>query len=219
MPIPLDELNRALVPRVLTPATTVAELLYLLAEQPEPRRCYAVVRVAADLYDMLALDDLREPLEPDGESALSLALGALPGLLRAAAPVRQDTIGLAAAERAQAATPRRRPVVLNADGAVLGVMASVLLGTSKARSKDAQSPTRYSIRQSHPQPVRGWPGRASRCHHRSRIYTDAFPMPASRDPSATRLARLLQPSTPARPSHPSCPAHALRPPDGRAAER
>ena len=89
MPIPLDELNRALVPRVLTPATTVAELLYLLAEQPEPRRCYAVVRVAADLYDVLALDDLREPLEPDGEVVLPLALGALPGLLRPAAPVHE----------------------------------------------------------------------------------------------------------------------------------
>ena len=61
-------------PRVLTPGTTVAELLYLFAEQPEPRRCYAVVRVGRDGYDVLALDDLREALEPLGEAALPLAL-------------------------------------------------------------------------------------------------------------------------------------------------
>src|SRR6266508_428864 len=95
MPIPLDELNRALIPRVLTPGTTVAELLYLFAEQPEPRRCYAVVRAGTDAYDVLALDDLGEALAPLGEAALPLALSALPGLLRPAAPVRYDQIGRA----------------------------------------------------------------------------------------------------------------------------
>ncbi|HEX9442382.1 MAG TPA: hypothetical protein VF909_22030, partial [Roseiflexaceae bacterium] len=74
MPIPLDDLNRALIPRVLTPAITIAELLYLFAEQPEPQRCFAVVRVGRDGYDVLALDDLREALESLGESALALAL-------------------------------------------------------------------------------------------------------------------------------------------------
>ena len=88
MPIPLDELNRVLIPRVLTPATTVAELLYLFAEQPEPRRCFAVVRVGRDEYDVLALDDLREITTERGELALPLALSALPGLLKPAAPVR-----------------------------------------------------------------------------------------------------------------------------------
>jgi hypothetical protein len=34
MPIPLESLERAVIPRVLTPATTVAELLYLFADQP-----------------------------------------------------------------------------------------------------------------------------------------------------------------------------------------
>src|SRR6266508_276991 len=131
MPIPLDELNRALIPRVLTPATTVAELLYLFAEQPEPRRCFAVVRVDRDAYDVLALDDLGEDLAPFGESALPLALSALSGLLRLAAPVRYDKIGADAARRAQAATPRRRLVVLDADGVVVGVMASTNLGASK----------------------------------------------------------------------------------------
>ena len=36
MPIPLDELNRTLIPRVLTTAATVAELLYLFAGAFEP---------------------------------------------------------------------------------------------------------------------------------------------------------------------------------------
>jgi hypothetical protein len=131
MPIPLDELNRALIPRVLTPGTTVAELLYLFAEQPEPRRCYAVVRVGRDEYDVLALDDLGDPVARRRESILTLALSALPGLLKPAAPVRYDKIGADAARRAQAATPRRRLVVLDADGVVLGVMASTNLGVPK----------------------------------------------------------------------------------------
>ena len=131
MPIPLDDLNRALIPRVLTPAITIAELLYLFAEQPEPQRCFAVVRVGRDGYDVLALDDLREALESLGESALALALSALRGLLRPAAPVHQDQIGLAAAKKLQHATPRRRLVVLDADGAVLGALVAIFMGTSK----------------------------------------------------------------------------------------
>jgi hypothetical protein len=71
MPIPLDELNRALIPRVLTPAATVAELLYLFAEQPEPRRCYVVVRVGRDEYDVLALDELGDPVARRRESILT----------------------------------------------------------------------------------------------------------------------------------------------------
>ncbi len=42
MPIPSEILIRTLVPRILTPATTVAELLYLFAEQPNPGFAYAV---------------------------------------------------------------------------------------------------------------------------------------------------------------------------------
>lgn len=122
MPIPIDSLERAIIPRVLTPATTVEELLYLFKEQPEPRRCYAVVRVSADAYDVLTLDDLCEVAWPQGNALLPMALGALPGLLKPAAPVRQDRIGEDAADRKKNAAPRRRLVVLDADGAVLGCL-------------------------------------------------------------------------------------------------
>jgi hypothetical protein len=134
MPIPPDILERALIPRVLTPATTVAELLYLLAEQPEPHRCYAVLRVAADAYDVLALDDLRELAEARGAALLPLPLGALVGLLRPAAPLYQARIGQAAAERKMHATPRRRIVVLDADGEVAGVMVTNPLAVPKGGS-------------------------------------------------------------------------------------
>jgi hypothetical protein len=89
------------------------------------------VRVGRDEYDVLVLDDLREITAERGELALPLALSALRGLLRPAASVRYDKIGADAARRAQAATPRRRLVVLDADGAVLGVMASTNLGVPK----------------------------------------------------------------------------------------
>ncbi len=134
MPIPPNILERALIPRVLSPATTVAELLYLFAEQPEPYRCYAVLRVAADAYDVLALDDLREFTDARGAALLPLPIGAVAGLLWPAAPLHQARIGEDAAKKTMHATPRRRIVVLDEDGEVAGVLVSNPLAVPKGAS-------------------------------------------------------------------------------------
>lgn len=134
MPIPFELLNRALIPRVLTPATTFAELLYLIAEQPEPYRYYAVIHIGLDAYDVLALDDLRELTEQRGTELLPLMLGAIPELLRAGEPVYQSRIGQARAEREMHARHRRRLVVLDDDGDVAGVMTATMLAVPKGGS-------------------------------------------------------------------------------------
>src|SRR5690349_22664084 len=115
MPIPAEEINRLIIPRVLTPTTTLAELLYLFAEQPNPRRCYAVVRVGTAGYDVLALDDLSQAFGAGDRSLLGLPLSRLTGLLRAVAPVRQNKVGKSRAQQLQSASPRRRLVVLDAN--------------------------------------------------------------------------------------------------------
>ena len=131
MPIPLDELARNLLPRVLSPATTVGELLHLLAAQPEPRRVYVVVRLAADAYDVLTLSELAAFAPQSGGSFAALRLGTVPGLLLPAPPVRQTAMGLARAQREQAARPRRRLVVLDDHDAVVGVLAAVAMGVGR----------------------------------------------------------------------------------------
>jgi hypothetical protein len=131
MPIPPDTLTTTLLPRILTPATSVAELLALFQQQPQPRACYAVVRLAADAYDVLALADLTETTQQHGQALLSMSLREVPGLLKPAAPVRQVTTGQAAAERKLHASPRRRLVVLDAHGDVPGILVSHPLSVSK----------------------------------------------------------------------------------------
>ena len=131
MPIPLESLERAIIPRVLTPATTVEELLYLFQEQPKPHEYFAVVRANPDEYDVLNLDDLCAVSWPQGAALLPVTLGAVPGLLKPAAPVRQDALGEDAAKRQRSATPRRRLVVLDASGAVLGCLIEKFLAVPK----------------------------------------------------------------------------------------
>jgi hypothetical protein len=131
MPIPPEDLTTALIPRILTPATTVAELLALFQQQPQPHACYAVVRLAADAYDVLALADLTDATQQHGQALLAMPLAAVPGLLQPAAPVRQATTGEAAAERALHASPRRRLAVLDEYGDVLGILITHTLATPK----------------------------------------------------------------------------------------
>jgi hypothetical protein len=131
MPIPPDTLTTALIPRILTPTTSVAELLALFQQQPQPSACYAVVRLAADAYDLLALTDLSDATQQHGQSLLQMPLGAVPSLLQPAAPVRQATTGQAAAERKLHASPRRRLVVLDAHGDVPGILVSHSLSVPK----------------------------------------------------------------------------------------
>jgi CHAT domain len=124
-------LERAVIPRVLTPATTVAELLYLFAEQPQPQRCYAVVRVADDAYVVLALDDLNQIVAEQGQALLAMPLRSVENLLRAAPPLWQSQIGPEAANRAKHQAPRRRVVVLDDSSAVAGVLVTTMFGTSR----------------------------------------------------------------------------------------
>ncbi len=131
MPIPFASLTRTLLPCILTPTTTVFEMLILLREQPQPRACYAVVRLAADAYDVLALADLDSAVQQHARALLQLPLGAVPGLLLPTAPVAQATTGVDAVERALHATPRRRLVVLDEQGDVAGILVAHALGQPK----------------------------------------------------------------------------------------
>lgn len=132
MPVPIEHLEREkLIPCVLTSSTTVGEMLFMFDEQPDPYHCYAVVRVGIELYDVLTLADLQPAAVERGAALLPLALGAIPGLLQPTDPVWQARIGLDAAERRMGATPRRRLVVLDETGAVLGILASPFLLASK----------------------------------------------------------------------------------------
>ncbi len=131
MPIPFASLTRTLLPCILTPTTTVFEMLILLREQPQPRACYAVVRLAADAYDVLALSDLDNAVQQHRWTLLQLSLGAVPGLLLSAAPVAQATTGIDAAEQALQATPRRRLVVIDEQGDVAGILVGHTLGQPK----------------------------------------------------------------------------------------
>lgn len=131
MPIPSTSLTRALLPHILTPATTVFELLILLREQAQPQACYAVVRLAADAYDVLALSDLDNAVQQHARALLQLPLGAVPGLLLPTAPVKQATTDMDAAERALHTTLRRRLVVLDEQGDVVGILVTHALGQPK----------------------------------------------------------------------------------------
>lgn len=131
MPIPPEDLTRTMVPRILTPASTVAELLALFQQQAEPRACYAIVRLAADAYDILALADLTHAAQQYGQALLDMPLRAIPGLLQPAAPIPQATTGPAAATRVLHATPRRRLVVLDGHGDVAGILVTHALGIPK----------------------------------------------------------------------------------------
>jgi hypothetical protein len=142
MHIPTDTLTRTLLPRILTPATSVTELLALFQEQSQPHACYAIVRLAADAYDVLTLADLTDATQQYGHALLALPLRAIPDLLRPAAPIRQTTTGPAAAERALHATPRRRLVVLDEDGDVPGILVAHGLGIPKGTNPlDLLTPT------------------------------------------------------------------------------
>lgn len=139
MPIPNELISRSLIQRVLTPATTVAELLYLFAEHPEPHKVFAVVCGGPDAYDVLALNDLcYEPVSSfvnDRRDLLgTLPLAAVPELLRLGAPIVQSQAGEDRATREQAQRHRRRLVVLDDAGQIVGVMASVNLGVPKGGS-------------------------------------------------------------------------------------
>ncbi len=107
MPIPLTNLTRTLVPRVVTPAVTVAEVLHLFAEQPEPYRWYTVVRAGADAYAVVALNDIREVTDVQEDSLLLLPLGAVDGLLRFAPPTHFAAGGAHQGQGLEAAAQRR----------------------------------------------------------------------------------------------------------------
>lgn len=136
MPIPLETLQREhIIPRVLAATTTVAELLYLFKEQPPAHPAFAVVRVGADAYDVLTLADLGEAVMQRGAALLPMMLRAVPGLLQPAAPVWYERTDRDTAERQRSQAPRRRLVVLDATGAVLGG-----LGTAHPASKSPVNP-------------------------------------------------------------------------------
>ena len=134
MPILPAELTRTLLPRILSSSFTVPELLALFQEQAQPHIYYAVVRLSADAYDVLTLADLDVAAQQHGRMILALPLSAVPGLLQPTAAVRQATIGMAAADRALHATPRRRLVVIDDSGDVSGILVANMLGTTKGSS-------------------------------------------------------------------------------------
>ncbi|MCS6839776.1 MAG: hypothetical protein NZ701_03230, partial [Roseiflexus sp.] len=139
MPIPDSEINRAVAPRILAPSSTFAELLGLFAVQEVPEHCFVVVRVGAQAYDVLALndDDLKRLAAERGTALLPLTLAAVPGFLKPAAPVVQSQIGGTYAIRIKNyRTPRRRLVVLDDSGAVVGVMTTTFM----AGDRDLASP-------------------------------------------------------------------------------
>ncbi len=129
--MPIDNLITSLIPRVLTPSNSVEELLTLFDSRPQPNSCYAVVRLAADAYDVLALADLDEAARQFSYDLLDMSLAAVPGLLRFAAPVSQSGTGEAAARRALHATPRGRLVVLDDYGDVAGILVAHTLSGTK----------------------------------------------------------------------------------------
>src|SRR5262249_47183557 len=100
----------------------------------EPARNYAVVRMGSDAYDVLALDDLRDLVDQQGAALLPLALGTIPGLLRAGEPLVQSQVGQARAEREMHDRHRRRLVVLDNVGDVIGVLAETMLAIPKGGS-------------------------------------------------------------------------------------
>jgi hypothetical protein len=134
MAIPVESLERTLVSQVLDPAATVAELLHLLAAHPEPARSYVVVRFAANAYDVVALDDLQEYSKRLGAALLSMELRAVRGLLQPGKPVIQSQIGTPGAQREQNKRHRRRLVVLDDEGDVIGLLVAHFLTSS---SKDS----------------------------------------------------------------------------------
>lgn len=140
MPIPDSEINRAVAPRILAPSSTFAELLGLFAAQAAPEHCFVVVRAGAQTYDVLALndDDLKRLTVERGSALLPLTLAVIPGFLKPAAPVVQSQIGGAYAARIKNGTPRRRLVVLDDAGAVVGVMTTTFM----AGDRDLASPLR-----------------------------------------------------------------------------
>jgi hypothetical protein len=134
MPIPSELLSHMVVPIILTPATTVAELLYLFAEQRAPHRSYAVVRVDSERYAVMALNDLREVASQQGAALLPMPLGGIPGLLRADTALHQSKTRKDRALRELDERTRYRRVVLNDDNAIVGVLAATELGTPKGVS-------------------------------------------------------------------------------------
>lgn len=134
MPISAEDLYHTLLPRLCTPTTTIVELLVMFQAQAQPHTSYAVVRLAADAYDVLALADLDDAVQQFGRTLLDMPLSAVPGLLQPAAPVFQVSTGRAAAERSLHATPRRRLVVLNEAGDVFGILIAQTLGPPVSRN-------------------------------------------------------------------------------------
>jgi hypothetical protein len=134
MPIPLELLSRALVPLVFTPSDTVEKLLYLFAEQSAPHHCYAIVRVTAEQYAVVALNDLREVANQHDPALLSLPLGGIPRLLRAGAPLWQSKTRKDRALRELDERTHYRRVILDDDNAIIGVLVATELGTPKGIS-------------------------------------------------------------------------------------
>ena len=134
MSIPDALLNQALVPRLLDPAATVAELLYLLSVQPDPESSYAVVRFADDTYDVVALDDLRLHAGQFGAALLPIALRALPGMLQPGKPVIQAQTSEAQAQREKHERHRRRLVVVNDAGEVVGILVTISMSAPRGMS-------------------------------------------------------------------------------------
>lgn len=125
MPIPDTRLNRTLIPQVLPPETTLAELLAWFAAHPQPERCFAVLCAAADAYAVLARRDLRAHLYD-----LARELRMIPGLLVFEPPVYQVQIGEAQADRELARRATGRLVVLDAAGDVAGLLVATPLSAT-----------------------------------------------------------------------------------------
>lgn len=116
--------------QIFSSATTVEELLWHFYAAGDPYNTFAVVYVAAGLYDALLLSDLREPVARQGADLLALPLGLISGLLQPGAPLFRTQASLAQARREQHERPRRRLVLLDQDGTVAGVLASPTLAST-----------------------------------------------------------------------------------------
>ncbi len=122
MPIPDAMLNKRIIPRIFTPATTVEEVLYLFKEQPSPSQYVAVVRTSSNEYDVLTLYDLywAGGKVSDPQELLQIDLGAVPGLLQPTEPLRQDEVDEVEADLIVRDYPRQNAVVVDKNGAVVG---------------------------------------------------------------------------------------------------
>ena len=124
-------ISRALIPRVLTPSATVAELLFLFREQPQPSQCYAIVRLAGGGHCALMLEDLDRAARQLGDALLAMPLAAVPDLLRSNALFAEAALASDRAKREARQQPRRRAIVADERGAIVGVFATSVLAAPR----------------------------------------------------------------------------------------